>query len=223
MPTMTTTFSRRAAIATGLAALLAPEAFAQLRGTSPAAGQALAGPARTQALTRASAALNAIRTLQGRFRQIAPDGRATTGAFYMQRPGRLRFAYDPPASMLIVADGSVLAVQDTALRSVNRAPLRSTPLYFVLKNDINLERDARITRVVQNADALLVTARDRGGTADGEITLRLAGPNLLLTSWDVVDAMGGRTRLSLSELTRPASIDARLFRSPQPAQTGPRR
>lgn len=224
MTAMTLHATRRAALA-GLAALLTTPALAQeLRGTTAAAGgQVLTGQERAQALARASAALNEIRLLQGRFRQISPDGRAATGQFYMQRPGRLRFAYDSPATMLIVADGSVLAVQDTALRSVNRAPLRTTPLYFVLKSDIDLARDARITRVVRRGDALLVSARDRSGSADGEITLMLTGPELQLTSWDVVDAMGGRTRLSLSNLTTPASIDQRLFRSPQPTQTGPRR
>ncbi len=222
MTAMTRSFSRRAAIAAALALLVSQAAPAQeLRGTSaPASDGALTGAARTQALARASASLNQIRLLQGRFRQISPDGRATTGQFYMQRPGRLRFAYDSPATMLIVADGSVLAVQDTALRSVNRAPLRTTPLYFVLKNDINLDRDARITRVIQRGQTLLITARDRTGDADGEITLMLSGPSLQLTSWDVVDAMGGRTRLSLSDLTTPSAIDSRLFRSPQPTATG---
>lgn len=213
---MTARFTRRAALA-GSLALLAPGALAQ-----GAAEAALTGAARSQALAQASAALNAIRTLAGRFRQIAPDGRATTGQFYMQRPGRLRFAYDPPATLLIFADGSVVAVQDTALRSVNRAPLRTTPLYFVLKNNIDLERDARVTRVMRRGDDLYVTARDRTGNADGEITLRLSGPRLQLDSWDVVDAMGGRTRLALSELSSPASLDPRLFRTPQPARTGPR-
>lgn len=224
---MKTDPTRRAALAVALLAALPAPVLAQQAPARAALAQAgdtaLTGAARTQALTRASASLNRIRTLQGRFRQIAPNGMATTGAFYMQRPGRLRFAYDPPQTMLIVADGSVVAVQDTALRTVNRAPLRSTPLYFVLKNDINLERDAHVTRVAQRGDTLYVTARDRTGSADGEITFALVGANLDLQSWDVVDAMGARTRLSLSGLTRPASLDARLFRAPAPTQTGPRR
>lgn len=205
------TFSRRAALWSGLVLAAAPAlAFAQAPPTP------LAGAARTQALAQASAALNTIRALQGRFVQIAPTGDASTGAFYIQRPGRLRFAYDPPATMLIVADGSVVAVADTALRTVNRAPLRSSPLYFVLKEDINLERDARITRVVRSNETLYVTARDRSGAADGEITLALSGPSLELRSWDVIDAMGSRTRLALADVRRPARLDPALFRSPTP-------
>lgn len=236
---MRTPLTRRSALALVLAAACAAPAAAQIRGRetpqsfdaparqaqaalTQAGGRELTGAARAAALARANAALNDIRLLQGRFIQIAA-GNTTTGAFHMQRPGRLRFAYDPPASMLIVADGSVVAVQDTALRSVNRAPLRSTPLFFVLKSDIDLERDARVTRVAQQGDTLFVTVRDRTGAADGAITLALVGPNLELRSWDVTDATGARTRLALTDVSRPASIDQRLFRSPLPPATGPRR
>lgn len=221
--------SRRVALACLLAAALsAPLAGAQvLRGTggpaqsalAQAGGTELTGTARSEALSRASASLNGIRTLQGRFVQIA-QGSAVRGQFYMQRPGRLRFAYDPPATMLIVADGTVVAIQDTALRSVNRAPLNTTPLYFVLKNNVNLERDARVTRVARSGDTLYVTARDRTGNADGQITFALVGPSMELRSWDVVDATGARTRLALAEVSRPASIDQRLFRTPVPQSTG---
>ena len=227
MHAMRTLLSGAAALALTIAAVLGATAAAQPSPSEQAraalaqpAATVLAGAARSQALTQANASLNAIRTLQGRFLQLAPTGRATTGAFYLQRPGRLRFAYDSPTPMVIVADGSVVAIQDTALRSVNRAPLRSTPLYFVLKNDINLERDARITRVARRGDVLFVTARDRTGAADGEITLALVGPNLELRSWDVVDAAGGRTQLALTNVSRPAAIDQRLFRSPVPTSTG---
>jgi outer membrane lipoprotein-sorting protein len=222
-----TMLTRRAGLGLLVAAALAPLAAAQrspaqaaLRGPPPPSGQVLTGAARTAALTRASTALNEIRRLQGQFSQIAPNGQVSTGQFYMQRPGRLRFAYDPPASLIIVADGSVLAVQDTALRSVNRAPLRTTPLYFVLKDRVNLEADARITTVVQDGEVLFVTARDRTGRAEGAITLALAGPDLELRAWDVVDATGARTRLALANLIRPDSLDSRLFRSPSPPASG---
>jgi outer membrane lipoprotein-sorting protein len=182
----------------------------------------LDGAERSQVLAAASAALNAQRSLQGRFSQVAPDGQTTTGRFYLQRPGRVRFEYDPPAQFLIVADGSIVAIQDGALRTTNRAPLRSTPLFFVLKDGVNLERDARITRVVRDGDALLVSARDRSGQADGELTLRLEGPNYTLRSWDVVDATGGRTRVSLSGVQTAAALDPRLFRAPAATAVSPR-
>lgn len=207
----------------GLAALLALPAQAQdLRprtsveaaaATTPAAPVivALEGAERTAAIARANLTLNAVQRLQGRFVQTSPDGGRAGGAFYLQRPGKLRFQYDPPASLLIVADGSVVSLRDTALRTTERTPLRSTPLNLILGARIDLARDARITRVARSGPWIMITARDRGGQTDGLITLHFFGPNAELRSWDVLDVTGARTRTTLAELTQPASLDRRLF------------
>ncbi|HVZ99519.1 MAG TPA: outer-membrane lipoprotein carrier protein LolA [Caulobacterales bacterium] len=202
-------------LAAAFAALSLSPAAAQLRGASPTAQAPqpvmLMGPARTQALAFANRSLNAMQSLQGRFVQTSPGGQFS-GAFYLQRPGKLRFEYDPPATMLIVSDGRVVSVRDRALRTTQRTPLRSTPLNFILRSDIDLDRDANITRVVRQGSALFVTARDRTGQANGEITMRLDLPEARLSSWEVIDATGARTNIALTEVSEPASLDRRLFR-----------
>lgn len=205
--------------ALALALALAAPASAQIAQPPPAArpaaqpaGVALAGAERTTALAQANRALNAVSRLQGRFVQTAPDGSRAAGQFYLQRPGKLRFEYDRPATMLIVSDGSVVAMRDTALRTTERTPLRSTPLNLVLRSQVDLARDARITRVVRNGQWLMITARDRSGMTDGEITMHFNGPSAELRSWDVTDATGARTRIALSNISQPASLDRRLFR-----------
>jgi outer membrane lipoprotein-sorting protein len=181
----------------------------------------LEGAQRAAALTAINAELNSIQRLQGRFVQTSPDGSRASGMFYMQRPGRLRFEYDAPATMLIVADGSVVALRDTALRTTERTPLRSTPLSLILGQNIDLERNARIIRVSQQGPWTLVSARDRAGQTDGVITLQFN--NGELRSWDVIDATGARTRITLSDITRPASFDRGLFRLPDQVSTPGRR
>lgn len=202
-----TPMNRRLAIL-GLSALaLSPAAYAQ-----NSAPVVLDGAERTQGIALANQALNAVQRLQGRFTQASPGGARSTGMFYMERPGRLRFQYDPPATLLIVSDGSVVAMRDNELRTTERTPLRSTPLNLILGRTINLERDARVLRVSRSGPWLLITARDRGGQTDGQITLQFFGPQAELRSWDVIDATGARTRVTLSEITRPASLDRSLFR-----------
>ncbi len=192
----------------GLSALvLAPAAYAQ-----QAAPAVLDGAARAEGLALANRSLNAVQRLQGRFVQQSPGGVRATGMFYLQRPGRLRLQYDPPATLLIVADGNVVSMRDTELRTTERTPIRSTPLNIILGQTINLERDARVLRVSRAGPWLLITARDRAGQTDGQITLQFFGPNAELRSWDVIDATGARTRISLSEITQPASFDRTLFR-----------
>jgi len=191
----------------GLSALvLAPAAHAQ---QTPVI---LEGAARAEGLALANRSLNAFQRLQGRFVQTSPGGARASGTFYLQRPGRMRFEYDPPATLLIVSDGNVVSLRDTELRTTERTPLRSTPLNLILGQTINLERDARVLRVSRAGQWLMVTARDRRGQTDGQIALQFYGPNAELRSWDVIDATGARTRITLSDITQPASFDRNLFR-----------
>ncbi|OQW59785.1 MAG: hypothetical protein A4S17_02515 [Proteobacteria bacterium HN_bin10] len=199
--------NRRSALLALAALLIAPATHAQ-----QATPVVLEGAARTAGIAQANQALNAVQRLQGRFVQTSPGGGRASGMFYLERPGKLRFEYDPPAALLIVADGSVVAMRDRELRTTERTPLRSTPLNIILGRTINLERDARVLRVSRAGPWLLITARDRGGQTDGQITLQFFGPQLELRSWDVIDATGARTRITLSDITRPASLDRSLFR-----------
>lgn len=170
------------------------------------------GAQREAALAQANGALNSTQRLQGRFTQTAPDGSRATGTLYLQRPGKLRFQYDPPATLLIVSDGSVVHMRDTALRNTERTNLRSTPLNLILRPQVDLARDARITGVARNGDWIIVEARDRSGMTDGEITMFFRGPNAELRAWDIVDATGSRTRIVLSDVSQPTSFAQSLFR-----------
>lgn len=205
-----------------LSALVAVLALSPLAGPasaqSAAVKQALAatqltGADRTAALAAASAALNRIQAVQGRFAQVAPDGSRSQGDIYLQRPGKMRFQYDAPSPLTIVSDGATVSVEDRSVRDVSRVPLRSTPLYYVLKRDVSLERDARITRVAKSGDQLLVTARDRTGEAEGEITLQFTGPSYALQQWTITDGQRQTTRITLSEVRAASRLDPRLFRA----------
>jgi outer membrane lipoprotein-sorting protein len=211
-----THMNRRLALA-GIAALaLSAPAMAQdLRPrTAEPAPQivALEGADRSAAIAGANRTLNAVSRLQGRFVQTGQGGARSTGNFYLQRPGRLRFEYDAPATLLIVSDGNVVAMRDTALRTTDRTPLRSTPLNLILGERIDLERNARVTRVARSGPWTMVTARDRSGQTDGLLTVNFHGPEFELRSWDVTDATGARTRVTLSDVTTPTSLDRSLFR-----------
>lgn len=186
---------------------------APLPSLPPAPSQGLlSGAERAAALRQANAALNAMQRVEGRFLQIAPDGNVSQGSFYLSRPGKVRFAYDAPSKLVIVSDGVTMAIADRGLKSVDRTPLRATPLYFVLKQNINLETDARVTKVEREGEQLLITVKDRKGEADGAITLGFIGlrePEL--REWRVSDATGQTTLLSLRGVRAAAGLDPRLF------------
>uniref|UniRef100_UPI003F9DDE77 LolA family protein n=1 Tax=Mycobacterium sp. TaxID=1785 RepID=UPI003F9DDE77 len=55
-------------------------------------------------LDRISMYLSSIQTMVGNFVQIGPDGGRTEGTFYLQKPGRVRFEYNPPSPIDIISD-----------------------------------------------------------------------------------------------------------------------
>jgi outer membrane lipoprotein-sorting protein len=200
-----------AALAAGSVVAVAQARPAAPPTTTSAAAVEVTGAARTALLTRASAALEAVRTAQGRFVQTNPDRSTTRGEFWLQRPGKMRFQYAAPSPLLVVADGTNVAIQDSRLKTTDRTPLRTTPLHFFLKAGLNLERDARITAVRQVGGTTQIVARDRAGEIDGEVTLILSGANLQLTGWRVVDGQRGVTVVSLEGVTQGARIDPAKF------------
>ena len=170
--------------------------------------------AQKEELKRVSTYLNTLKTVQGRFMQIAADGRSTQGAFYLKKPGRVRFEYDKPNPNLIVADGSTVAVSNANLKTTDRYPLLNSPLKLLLSENLDLTRDSRIVKLETEPGALSFTARENSGPAQGSITLFFAdagSAGLELRQWEVLDAQGVRTRVVLNDLHQVADIPARLF------------
>src|SRR5579871_4143594 len=106
-----------------------------------------------------SAYLNGIITLKGGFIQIEPSGNVDQGSFYISKPGKMRFAYNPPSPTLIVADGHTVAVANTRLNTVDRYPLSETPLGLVVGNDIDLRHDRALLSVQHQSGSLVLGIR----------------------------------------------------------------
>ena len=53
-------------------------------------------PSSAPPLDRISLYLSSVQTMVGNFVQVGPDGGRTEGTFYIQKPGKVRFEYNPP-------------------------------------------------------------------------------------------------------------------------------
>ena len=85
---------------------------------------------------RVSAYLSGLRTLVGDFVQVASDGSKTGGQLFMQKPGRVRFEYNDPSPIQLIADGQSLVVRDRKLATQDLYPLGQTPLRFLLADKV---------------------------------------------------------------------------------------
>ena len=163
-------------------------------------------------LGRANQFFNSFNTLSGNFTQIGSDGRQQTGQIYLLRPGRMRFDYNAPSALQIVADGRHVAVRNTQSGRQDLYPLSQTPLKFLLAREVRLDNNLRLIRAWTERDGTMLTLEDHstlGGTA--RITLFFDPAVTRLKSWDVTDTQGKKTSVALSNLSMNEGIRADHF------------
>lgn len=167
---------------------------------------------KAEAVERLNAYFNGFSTLQGDFIQFAADGRRFEGKLYVQRPGKMRFEYRPPVTMEVVADGTSVAIRDRKLATQDLYSIGQTPLKFLLKEQMNLERDTTVTGVSTKGDILSLKLEDRstlGGTSKITLNFDLAANEL--RQWVVIDPQGYETSVSLYNLDTQRRPDQKNF------------
>jgi outer membrane lipoprotein-sorting protein len=162
-------------------------------------------------LAKVTAYLNAITSLKSSFVQVGPNGELDQGVVYARKPGRLRFEYAPPSPYLIVSDGVTIAVANSKLRTVDRYPLIENPLNIILKENIDLTKDPRITAVERQAGALRVTATEKSGPLKGQVTLIFRYPSIEIAQWIITDAQGLQTMIALKGPQTEVQLSPELF------------
>lgn len=155
--------------------------------------------------------LNAITTLESRFVQVSAQGGFAKGKFYLQRPGRMRFEYDPPTPYLLVADGVWFIYVDKELEQVTYLPLKKTPADLLLRENFSFSADLVITGLDRTAGTIHVTVVDSTEPDSGQVTLSFNEEPLVLKSWTVRDQLGQRVQVTLTESRFGVKLDRALF------------
>lgn len=205
------------------AGALAQNAPIDLRPKNPApaakAIQKVAPPPRVsgqnaaETLRAANAYFNSIRTMAASFSQQGADGRATRGKLYLQKPGKLRFVYDKPSPIDIIADGTSVAIRNRRTAKQDLYYISQTPLKFLLRQQIDLSKDTKILEIKNEGKFALVRIEDKatfGGTS--RIKLYFNPEPFTLSHWVVTDPQGYETRVELAQIDLKAKPDAGLFR-----------
>ena len=199
-----------AAAILGLAILAATVATAGAHAADANAANADLSASDRADLTRVDNYLSGLTNLQGNFLQVGPDGSLAQGKFYLRRPGRMRFQYDPPEKLLVVADGTWVAVKD-GFSAAQRYPLGSTPLGILLDDHVDLAKEVKVLAVERQPGALRITLADKNDNAPGNITLVFDEPDLQLRQWIVTDAQGLQTTVALRNIQSGIRADNALF------------
>ena len=177
-------------------------------------GETTAFDARQRGLAdRVSAYLSGVRQLHGNFVQVGPDGSKSEGEFFLQKPGKIRFDYNPPSPIELIADGSSVVVRDRKLATQDLYPLSQTPLRFLLADRLDLLRDTNLIGVY--ADDVFVTvvieeSQILGGTH--RVMLMFGAQDTQLRQWTVTDPQGYDTTVAVYNLDASKTPDPNMFR-----------
>lgn len=193
-----------------LLALPIPLALAALPWAAPARAQGLSAADRAD-IGRIETYLDGLHTLKARFLQIAPDGATSQGTTWLERPGRMRFQYDPPSPLLLVAGHGLFVFYDRQLKQISNVPLGQTPLGLLLRDQLRLSGDVTVTEVYREPGEVQVNLIRTGSPGDGSLTLVFADRPLALRQWSVFDAQRQETRVSLFDVEVGGVFDEAMF------------
>ena len=157
--------------------------------------------------------LNSITAAKSDFTQVNDDGSLSTGTFYLNRPGRMRFEYNPPEQLLVIAGGGEVGVFDgkSNVSRAERYPLVQTPLSLILERTVNLGRRNMVTGHEYDGTATIVTAQDPEHPEYGSIQMKFTANPVELRQWVVRDGQGAKTTVILGQLAKTNPPSARLF------------
>jgi outer membrane lipoprotein-sorting protein len=161
-------------------------------------------------IEKATGYIQTLGSAKGRFVQTDARGTQTQGTFYLQRPGKARFAYDGPDGLLVVSNGNNVNIFDSRLKTFESYPLNRTPLALLLAREVRLDRGVTITDVRKLADGFTINAVDAKRQTLGRIALDFSNAPALI-GWTVTDVKGGQTRVRLVDFEKTTDLDPKLF------------
>ena len=164
--------------------------------------------------------LNALKTLRARFLQIDSQGGTAEGTLYIDRPGKLRVDYDPPNPNLLIANYGLLVHYDRQLQAPAYLPLSSTPAGLLVREHLSLSGDVTVIDVKHGPEVLRVTVTQTQDPRAGQVTFVFGEKPFILNSWNVTDAQGAETRVSLYDAETGIKLDPKLFQFRDPATFG---
>lgn len=162
--------------------------------------------------------LSSLSTIVADFTQTAPDGTLATGTFYMQRPGMMRWQYNPPTPVLMVADGYKLTYYDYELEQVNYIKLDETVISFLAQDIISFDKNVGIRGVEEKDGVIRVTLAHRDKPDEGELTLEFADKPIQIRNMVVRDATQQTTTVSLNKAKYGVKLDKSLFAFKDPRE-----
>lgn len=162
-------------------------------------------------ITKIQAYLNGLRNIQADFIQIDDQGVSVTGKIAIARPGKMRVTYDPPSHDFIVADGSMVHIWNSDLKSQTNVEEGTSLAEFILRDPVRLNGEVVVTRFEHFPGKAELTLEQRSDPSAGSLTLIFEDRPLILRQWRVLDPEGHTIGVSLQNMRDDIQFPDSMF------------
>lgn len=172
----------------------------------------LEGEARREAVAKVEAYLSTLSSIVANFSQISADGSMGAGKFFLKRPGKMRWQYNPPTPLLLVSDGKSMTYYDPGLDQVTYIGVDDTLAGFLAQKVIKLDSaSTRLTALAAGEGMISATIVQAKKPDEGSLTLEFSAQPLKIRNLIAVDATGNETRVTLENAQFGPVLDDKLF------------
>jgi len=172
-------------------------------------------------ITKIENYLQNLQSARARFVQTTHDGTQLVGTFYLQRPGKLKFEYDPPIEDFVVADGTFIYFYDAELGEQTNAPIGQTLADFFLRKNVKLGDDIKVQSIKSGGGYLQANLIQSADPDAGSLTLGFKEEPFELNKWRVTDGQGLITEIELFYFKPNVkhANDLFIYKNPKPSDT----
>ena len=152
-----------------------------------------------------------VKSMTGEFVQFGPNGEQTGGKFFLERPGKIRFNYEKPSPVRVVADGKTVLINNRKLDTWQLYPLSKTPLKLLLDNRIDL-KGKKVQSVKEEADLTTVVMTDKNVFGRSKITMMFDPKTYDLRQWTITDKQGKDTTVMIYNVQEGVKFHKSVFK-----------
>ena len=154
--------------------------------------------------------LGDIKTLQAEFSQTNQTGNILTGIFFLKKPGKIRFSYDPPQNLQIVSKQQAVLIFDPKNGGSGPLtyPLHSTPLGFLIKSDLSIFINEN-GESLEIGDLIIFKVRN----PQYNLSVEFNKNPVSLIGWEFENQMGEIIKIRLNNIQKNNYISDEIFKT----------
>jgi outer membrane lipoprotein-sorting protein len=153
---------------------------------------------------------SSVKSMSGDFVQSGPKAEKTSGRFFLQRPGKIRFNYAGQSGISVIADGKSLVVYNKKLKTSRLYALSKTPLKLLLDNKVDFS-GRRLKSIRDDGAQIIIKLADKSAFGNSNITMVFDRKSLDLRRWSLTDERGLTTTVTIFNVKQGVRAPAGTF------------